>query len=340
MRYVPTSELDGRPHVVVDGAPRPGTALTLSHWPGTPTPPELWADVSAEIVAKALESRSRLPAGVDLATVDHYDADGMLSLATLVLDDVGDEHRDLMVRAAHAGDFDVVDGRDAAMVAFALGALGDDATEASTPDEACAPDRAPDATARAASRALRRLPALLADPESGAELWQAEMSAYDASVALLESGMVTIEELADIDVAVVRVHTEGDGLSDAGWDGAVVHPAAVHSSTDRLRICTVADHRYELRYRYETWVRLATRRALPRVDLAALAASLTSAEPDGATWEFDGASAIVGALHLQGSGPSGLGPERFLEALSLELALLDQGPPAWDPYRGFDRLVG
>src|ERR1700733_13664848 len=105
-RYVPAGLLDGRPHVIVDGAPRPGTVCTLSHWPGTPTPEALWHDVSAGIVITALARRA-LPDGVEAVSVDHYDADGVLALALLCVEGLADRHGAFLVEAARAGDFDV-----------------------------------------------------------------------------------------------------------------------------------------------------------------------------------------------------------------------------------------
>src|SRR5271166_6532835 len=48
--YVPVEELGDRPHVLVDGATRAGSVLTLSHWPQSPTPAALARDTSAQIV--------------------------------------------------------------------------------------------------------------------------------------------------------------------------------------------------------------------------------------------------------------------------------------------------
>ena len=68
----------------------------------------------------------------------------------------------------------------------------------------------------------------------------------------------------------------------AAWAGAPLHRAAVHSATPCLRVATVAGRRVELRYRYESWVRLEATRPRRRVDLGALAAELTGHEEHGA----------------------------------------------------------
>ncbi|MDR3648288.1 MAG: hypothetical protein P4L20_04270, partial [Acidimicrobiales bacterium] len=116
------------------------------------------------------------------------------------------------------------------------------------------------------------------------------------------------------------------------WGGAPLHPAAVHSSTDLLRVATIAGGRVEVRYRYESWVRLETRRPVPRVDLAGVATELSALEGTGARWVFDGAGALTGALHLADGGASTLDPEDVVELLCTRLESLDAGPPAWDPY--------
>ncbi|HUI03905.1 MAG TPA: DUF6687 family protein [Acidimicrobiales bacterium] len=336
MRYVPVEALDGRPHVMVDGAPRPGTACTLSHWPGTPTPRGLWDDVSAGIVMRARATPCALPAGVALATVDHYDADGVIALALLCDDALARSHGPLLVEAAAVGDFDVVRSRPAALVAFALATVGDArrarAAGLAPPDRGAGPGGA-----WAAAEALRLLPELAEDPGRRPGLWAEEARAYDAAVQALEDGRVRIEDRPEHDVAVVHVPAH-DGAPDEAaamaWQGAPVHRAAVHSRTACLRVLTVAGRRVDLRYRYESWVRLVSRRPRPRVDLCPLAAALTAMEGGAARWVFEGAGAITPALRTEGDAPSALDPGAVVERVLQELARLDAGPPAWDPYAG------
>ena len=54
LRFVPYHRLDGMPNVIVDGSATAGTVLTLSHWPGSPTPVEARDDLSAQIALHAL----------------------------------------------------------------------------------------------------------------------------------------------------------------------------------------------------------------------------------------------------------------------------------------------
>ncbi|MDA8186382.1 MAG: hypothetical protein M0035_18520 [Actinomycetota bacterium] len=317
--FIPVDQLCGRPHVVVDGAPRPGTSYTLSHWPGTPTPPLLRADLSAETALRALEQPGLLPSPLGAVTVDHYDADGIVALAMLVLPGLAETAGARLVEVARVGDFGVVTDEGAALVAFALDALGVETDPA--------------------RRALELLPGLLAEPEAFERLWGAEHAAYAASLQMMDSGAATLEELPEHDLAVVRVRQRN---ASARWGDQPLHLAAVNSATGCLRVATISEphgsmdggrlRSYEVRFRYESWVRLESTCPRPRVDLAGLARTLTSIEPDGAPWSFEGAGALRATLRSNPTSGSAIGEERFMEELLGALAALDKGPAAWDPY--------
>ena len=321
MQYVATQYLGDRPHVIVDGAPRPGTVLTLSHWPGTPTPKKLWADLSAEIVRMARADRGIFPDGVQVATIDHYDVDGVIALGLLVVDGLADSQGPLLVEAARVGDFDVVNDDRGALVAFALGALGPGHRGRGSTTS----------LSEATAAALDVLPSLAQRPEAFESLWGPEEHAYRAACGALAGGAVVITEVPELDLAIVEVDGTSSETEGARWGDAVVHRAAIHSATSCLRVATLFEGAFEVRFRYESWVRLETRRPRPRVDLAPLAAALSAAEIDGARWEFDGAGAITPALHLVGDGRTGLEASYFVDSLCRFLEVADAKPPAWDP---------
>jgi hypothetical protein len=331
--YLSPHLLDGSDHLIVDGAPRRGTVATLSHWPGTPTPAGLRADLSTEIARLARRRSDLLPVGVDTVSVDHFDADGVLAVALLVVDGLDDEHGPVLVEAARVGDFDVVTDSRAALIAFALNGLqrqvAAEHAGVSGPGDGAVLACDGDAT----GRALDVVFALAADPDRFEPWWRDEWRAYDASRQALAAGRVTIEEVPAVDLAVVRLDPGMDGTA-TGWKSAPLHPAAVHSATTCLRVATVTGDRVELRYRYESWVRLVSRRPRPRVDLDRLAAELTALETGGARWVFDGAGALRGALHLtEPDASTTIDTERLIELMRRGLRSADHGPAAWDPYR-------
>ena len=55
----------------------------------------------------------------------------------------------------------------------------------------------------------------------------------------------------------------------------------------------VQGHRYEVQYRYETWLQYLTRRPIGHVDLKPLADTLSALEPGDTRWTFDGVEAIA-----------------------------------------------
>jgi hypothetical protein len=327
--YVPAHLLGDRTHVIIDGAPREATAFTLSHWPNTPTPPGVNADLSTEIVRLALRRPDLLPSPLETASIDHYDVDGLVALGLVVLDGLDAAHGPLLVEAARVGDFDVVTDPDAARIAFALNAL-----EVDDQEGASAPARDPlERVGHIALKALDILFDLAADPSSFESSWRREWDAYEWSVRALADGWATIEERPELDLAVVRVDAGNAGALHSAWDSAPLHPAAVHSATTCLRVATVAGAGREFHFRYESWVRLARSRPRRRVDLDRLAHRLTATEEASARWSFDGAGSITGSLHLVGpDAVSTIEAERFIDLVGAELAVLDDGPAAWDPY--------
>jgi hypothetical protein len=331
--YVPVDELGDQPHVMVDGAARPGTVATLSHWPRSPTPTDLRRDLSAQIVVRSLETGYLDGLGVDVATIDHYDEDGVIALGLLAVAGLVDAHADVLIEAARVGDFGVVRDRRAALVAFSLASLADPLR---TPIDSLRANERPKANSLeacgiATDHALGILADLARDPLQFEELWHDEFAAFEAGTSGL-GRWANIEDLPDHDLAIVHVDPEAASDAASEWGGDVIHRAAVSSATSRLRVATIAGNRMEVRFRYESWVRMVSLQPRPRVDLSRLAAALDELEPAQARWHFDGASATRPVLHTIGRHPSGIPPDVFVEQLVEQLATLDAGPPAWDPY--------
>jgi hypothetical protein len=326
LRYVPYHELGDTPNVVVDGAPGEGTVLAISHWPGTPCPPGLQADLSAQMVFAYLE-RPDLRPGAGVVSNNHFDQDGLVSVAVLTDPARALARRELLVDLAAAGDFATFRDRRAAVASMAIAAYADEARSPIGPasggyDEWCA---------ALYEELLGRLPELLDDPGRYRGLWEEELASLTESEKLLGAGEASIEEHPDLDLAVVTVPEwapdQGGHRFGGGWVGGL-HPMAVYNATSRFRVLTLRGRSYEFAYRYESWVQYRSRRPLPRVDLSGLADELTALEDVG-RWVFDGVGTITPRLHLDGSDESRVAPDRFLALVTAGLAT---GTPAWDPY--------
>lgn len=301
--FVASEDLDGAPHVVVDGARLPGTALSLSHWPEAGTPPELAADTSAAIVDRYLRAGAGGPE-VGAVTNNHYDEDGLFGIWMLLERPAeGSPQRALALAAAEAGDFGTWTDPWAARAAIAAMAMAERATSP-FPEVGRALARAGGRDpAGALYRAiLPHVGGLLADPGRYRGLWRDEWARIEADIALLEAGDATMEEPAG-DLALVRTPRP-------------LHDMAVHPRTPAMRVLTsLPDGTLVLRHRYETWVDYASRPLPPRVDLAPLLPRLQELEGAPGTWRFDGVTPIRPALYLaDGRGrpaPSTIGAERL-----------------------------
>jgi hypothetical protein len=297
VRYVPYGDLAGQPHVVVDGSATEGTVLVLSHWPGSTTPVELAADLSAEIALRYLD-RPDLRVDTDVVSNNHVDEDGAAGLFALVDPDRAQAHRELLVEIARAGDFEQTDSRDAARIAFALVAT-------SRPGAGYQP-------------LLDRLPGWLADPSSARELWEEADDHLAFSLSCIDAGGLEIEEEPELELSVVTPRARGLRVG-------ALHPIALHGAIAGLAVLELEPGRPQLRYRYETWVRLTSRRPRPRVDLAPLAARL--GELDVVPWSCGDVDDMTPTCEPHG--------ESELDPAVVRATVIDHlrtAPAAWDPW--------
>lgn len=317
MRYLAYDQLDGVPNIVVDGAAHPDSLITLSHWPRSATPAALRDDLSAQIAFHYLD-HPELHVDADAVSNNHFDQDGLMSVYTLVDPPGAQARRDRVIDVARAGDFGTFQERDAARISWTIAVL--EAELGSDQDHY--------------AHLLDRVPELLDHPDRFRQYWADEDEHLDASEAALRSGDVRVEELEDLDLAVITVPETWAERTVHKFTISVpqaVHPGAVHNATDRFRLLYLQGRHYELQYRYETWVRYMSRRPPGRIDLTPLAQELSAREPDSVRWVFDGVDAIAPSLHLTGAGAGGsaIPPELFRAEVTQALAT---GASAWDPY--------
>lgn len=293
MRYVPFgSELDGVPNVAVDGRGNDATSLELSHWPGNATPPELKADTSTEIVLNCLRSpeRDRHLAGLDAVSNNHYDIDGLLSIWALLHPDDAIAHADLAVAIAECGDFERWSGEQATRMTCALNGLE------SQPGSPLLEGLDPSAdhlsrTAHLYRAALPLVSNLLDDTGAYDEYGRDEYARVESARDTFEQGEAIVQEIAGLDLAVVQLPDD-------------LHAIAVNEHTPCTRVVRVLPgQRYEVRYRYESWVELVSRTPPPRIDLQPFADLLQTFEGNDGEWTADPVDAIVPRMRL--SGPEG-----------------------------------
>lgn len=325
--FVPYDQLDGQPNVVVDGSPTEGTVLCLTHWPAITSPPRFAADLSAQMAFAYLDAFD-LHEPATAVSNNHFDQDGLVSLYALTRPEEALERRRMLIDVARAGDFATFDDRNAARVSMAVAAY---ATPGHSPLEDLPSDYA-EMTAQLYVEMLGRIDELCDHPERYRNLWADEDATLDASEADLASGQATLEEVPDIDLAVITVAEGGPragGHRFGGQWASGLHPMAIHNATDRFCVLVIRDQHYEFTYRYETWVQYRSRRPRPRRDLAALVDRLNDVETGPGRWEAGPVSGLTPTLQLHGAEQSDIGPAAFRDLLENHLR---RPPPAWNPY--------
>ena len=324
MRYHPYHQLEGRPHVVVDGSPTDGTVLTVTHWPGHPPPEVLAADTSAAMAFRLLEHR-HLFAGAEVVSNNHFDQDGLVSIHALVDPDAALARRAFLEDVARAGDFAVFRDRDAAHVSMVLSAWAAGRGDLQLPDGDDAQ------TAALYAEWVERLPELCETIGQHRHMWAPEDATLAASEAAIASGRVTVAERPDVDLAVVDVPADAPAAGGHRFGGrweTGLHPMAVHNATVRFVVATVRGRTYDVELRYESWVQYRSRPLRLRRDLAPLATRLQNEERGDATWSATPVNGLTPRLH-SGDGDSSIDRDRFVALLTEHLTT---APPAWDPF--------
>jgi len=235
----------------------------------------------------------------------------------------------LLIDAAQAGDFGVYNDRNAARIAFVISAYAD--PETSPLSKSIFRKRYAELAAELYREVLTVMPALLEDIHAHRALWDEEDRKLTESEKLIDDGVVTIEERPELDLAIVRMPNTIDSSRVhrfAQSRSVECHPFAIHNRTGRSRILILKGEDIDFQYRYESWVRMASKRPALRIDLTSLAEELNR-EEENATWVFEGVDRIVPRLYRKGTGSSVISQQHFIELLEGKLRT---GVAAWDPY--------
>ena len=318
------------PNVVVDGSPNECTVLTLTHWPGFVQPEGFRFDLSAEMAFHHLDAPIAHPAAA-IVTNNHFDQDGLVCVHALVNPEISVEHRELLIDVASAGDFATFTDRRAARASMAIDAYAD---VDRSPMAASLVGPYDDQCAALYEETLPLLVSIAVDGDRFRELWADEDGQLTSSEAAIAEGIVTIDELPDVDLAVVTIpdsETSRRGHRFAGMSFDSIHPMALHNATERFRLLVIHGRRFQFVDRYETWVQYRSRRPLPRVDMRPLADQLTAIEQGSTTWTSAAPGSLTPTLRVDGE--SSLDPDSVRK---LMVAHLSTSPPAWDPYTSQD----
>ncbi|PRY05715.1 hypothetical protein CLV24_12932 [Pontibacter ummariensis] len=293
-QFIPFSEVKKKKAIVVDSTHPNG--VMLSHWKGAPTPAEIRDDTSAAIVLNAL--RQGLPS-LDLpyVTANHFDIDGFVGVWALLNPALALENEELLRQMALIGDFRELDlnhplaGEALKLVCWI------NAKERELFYKPFAADEMEEKEAAQCAQKfryfLREFNAVLKDPDWEKGAWEDEVASVLLGYRDMYKPDTKIERYPDVGLVIVQTPHP-------------LHYYALFSRTqgfDMVLTC-YEQNRYELEYKYTTWVDIATRPTLPRLSMAPLAERLNALETSGRLWTHDAVTETGPLLRLEGSGLS------------------------------------
>lgn len=308
MQYVSYPDSKSVANIVVDGRGNEGSVLVLSHWRRSGTPELLRRDTSAQIVFEYL-LQPEYHVEAEAVTNDHFDADGLVGLYSMLEVDEALAQREFLEDVADAGDFGKYKNRDAARVSFVIDAWLHPVQ--SPLNQTVFNESYPQFTNILYEELLPRFSKIVEKIDYFEKFWQAQDELLDDSEDAFARGKVKLEEYPHLDLAVVTMPDSNLSPSQS------LSKLAIHNRTDCLRILLLQEHRYEFYFRYESWVDFWSRKVMPRIDMADLAQSLTKQESMDGVWTSEDVESLSPTMKLEGA-PLSLVPADSFKAQLME----------------------
>ncbi|HEX8285878.1 MAG TPA: DUF6687 family protein [Pyrinomonadaceae bacterium] len=281
------------PKLSVDGTT--DDALHLSHWAGNETPEELRADTSTEIALNFVNwpRRDEWTRGVEVVTNNHFDADGVLSVWTVLNVERAPALRDELVSAAEAGDFSEFPGERAVRVSVLLqGGDNPFVPGVNSPLVTSLAGGQDVDEARAYELVLPEVERVLTRTDEYEALWREGWGRIERALESFARGSSRVEEDAESRLSLVTLAP--DLHEDGGFDPArhaTPYTAVAHNARgDVLLVATPLGGGwcYRIDYAYYSWAETYTRPRVARRDLAPLVERLNELEgAGGGGWKPD-----------------------------------------------------
>jgi len=272
--YIPFSQVKNQKTIVVDSLhPR---SFVLAHWRGAPTPFAVRGDTSADIVFNALHQNVPELA-YEAVSANHFDIDGFVGIWALLHPERALAHENMLREMARIGDFRELDlSKPESDLALKLVCwLNAKEKELFYPPFGAEEIEENEVVASVPKFEffLREFAQVLAQPETARATWEPEYQQVRQDYDRLHSSATQIKAYPEIGLVVI--HTPEPA-----------HYYALFSLTagyDMVLTC-YQSHRYELEYKYTTWIDLDSRPTLPRLPLKPLKDLLNKIELSDYTW--------------------------------------------------------
>lgn len=290
-QFIPFHKIGQQAVIVVDGMLDRG--LVLSHWKGANTIEQIEADTSAEIVINALEKKT---SGIELSniTATHYDIDGFIGVWSLFNPELAIQHKKLLIEIATIGDFreinfDFTDWQKALKIVCWLDETEKklfykpfDAANYSEENEIIACEKKFDYF-------LKHFTDVLLNIDNYESIWSKSFDVIVSEIKDLKEN-ATIKTFPEIGLIYIKTNQPKPYYS-------------LFSFTKNFDIVLTEydNNRYELEYKYSTWVDITSRPTLPRIDLTDLCGTLNKMEQSNYKWYCDKITDTGPILRLENS---------------------------------------
>ncbi len=267
--FVPFHKIGNQKVTIVDGL-HPQN-LCFSHWKGANTIREIAADTSGEIVLNALSVHYT---GIEnpLVSATHFDIDGFVGVFALFYPELALSFKEELIAMARIGDFrEFRPNNENDDYALKLCCWMNKVEK----DKFYRPFENKDEIENCVRKFdffLQVFPDVLQNIDQYKENWETEYN-------LVVSGIkFEIKACAYKNIGLIKKEFEHPS-----------HYYALFNSSEGFDILLAIypDNRYELEYKYTTWIDLASRPNLPRVDLKPLVFDLNQIETSGYRWKVD-----------------------------------------------------
>jgi len=297
------------PKLSVDGTV--DNSIHFSHWEGNTTPAEVKADTSTEIALNLVASPhySTLTNNIELVTNNHFDADGVLSVWTVLNGERALEYRDLLVSAAEAGDFSEHTSDDGVRISIVIQGSDQAGSNNDTPPPLAGWLAGHDVDdARAYELVLPEVKKLLDNVNAYESLWREGWNSVAAALESFARGESRVVEYEGSRISLITLAPE------------LINPTmavAKHARGDLFVIATPTRNgwSYRLDYPYYSWAETVVRPRIARRDLSRALSLLNEKEGnrDG-HWEPYDREMTSAARFIDGA--SWLEPDEVVAVLS------------------------
>lgn len=273
-QFLPFKQVEADSQVVVVDAMHPH-GLIFSHWRGASKHEGLDDDTSLGIVLNAIKAGHE---GIEypLVTNNHFDVDGFLGVWSLFEPKLALQYEEALREAALIGDFREYDSRrPGADLGLKLVCWLNETERrefyqpfgAKDEAEACVPKY---------EYCLGRFAEVLQHLERFEDVWGSEYEQVKAHTAIVRSSQSRLDLISDIRLLIVETPEP-------------LHYYALFGQSreaDMILTC-YEGQRYELEYKYTTWVDTESRCAYPRLAFDTLTDQLNAQEFNSERWQAD-----------------------------------------------------